>query len=284
MIRCKHALNALIGVMILAPASSQAAVSYMDIWFPDGEVNYFVEPTAWAMRTTIQDVMDYLADHSPLDINEMTGTNAANLHFEATWVAPNGGGYTYAYWDENRNDSLQKIRFDPNNPPSRGTVAHEFGHALGWPHEFQRDTRDDHVDVCWNIDPFNYKPVDTVYWPDPYYNLSPYDFASIMNDGYSSCVSTQSGENVQNRSFDGKTNLLSAHDINAIYRMHGEELGRNDHGDRFGRAVSSGDYDGDGFKDVAVANVQGDDLWLSFYRGVATDASEGIAPSAVDLL
>lgn len=261
----------------LVAGSVHAGVSYEDIWFPDGEVRYFIEADAVQETDTIEDVMTYMAQYTPLKISAAATASDGNLHFAGDWLAPNGGGYTNYYWDENHNDANQKIRFDPNFGMSRTTVAHEFGHALGWPHEFQRDDRDEYVEVCFNVDPFNFSKAGSAFWPDPYNNLSPYDYGSIMNSGYSSCVDNLPGNKVQSRSYSGVWNLLSAHDVNSIYRMHAEGLGTNEHGDRFGVAVGSGDYDDDGFKDVVVANVEDDRLWLVFYRGVATDNSENVA-------
>ncbi|HEX8823028.1 MAG TPA: M12 family metallopeptidase [Archangium sp.] len=263
-------------VGLVTPLAVHASASFSGVWFPYGNVNFFIANDAVGARTTILDTMNYLSAHTPLDIAEVATEGASNLQFEATWASPNGGGYTYGYWDEVRDDQHQKIRFDPNYLPGRSTLVHEFGHALGRPHEFQRDDRDEHVSVCDNLDPFNYAKLGSVYWPDPYYNLSPYDFASSMNGGYSDCVIPLAGQEQQSRSYDGVTNLLSVHDINGIYRMYGEKLGANDAGDRFGVAVASGDYDDDGFKDVAVATLQTGGLWLSFYRGVATAPSENV--------
>jgi hypothetical protein len=274
---CRLAARVVFGfASALVPIAAYSAASFKAVWFPNGNIDYYIADDAEGARDVITDTMVYMAEHTPLEIVEVSRSSDANLRFEATWVSPNGGGYTYGYWDEVRDDSNQKIRFDPNHLPGRTTIAHEFGHALGRPHEFQRDDRDNHVSVCFNVDPFNYSPLGSVYWPDPYYNLSPYDYASVMNEGYSSCVDPLPGANEQSRDYEGVENLLSVHDINGVYRMYGEALGANDDGDRFGVAVASGDYDDDGHKDVAVANVQQGGLWLSFYRGVGTDNSEDV--------
>jgi hypothetical protein len=261
----------------LAPAAGRASVSLTDVWFPFGNIDFFVDPSIDDARDEIVETMEYMADHTPLEINEVGSEAASNLQFEGSWESPDGGGYTLGYWDEDMADSFQDILFDPVVLPSRGTVAHELGHALGRPHEFQRDDRDDHVDVCINADPFNYAAMDTAYWsPDPAVNLSEYDHASVMNGSYvGRCVTTEADEVEQTRDYGGIDNLLSVHDINGLYRTYGEPLGSNTAGDRFGRAVSSGDYDDDGFDDIVVANVQGGDLWLFFYRGVGTAPEEG---------
>jgi hypothetical protein len=269
-------LTTLIVAATLLPGQVHAGGTFRAVWYPDGEITFHIADDAEGARTAITDAMTFMVDHTPLEVTETQSESGANLHFEATWLSPNGGGYTNGYWDENHSDSNKKIRFDPDHLPGRDTVAHEFGHALGFPHEFQRPNRDAHVDVCFNTDPYNYSPAGSAFWPDPYQELSVYDFASVMNDGYSSCVTPLPGQNLQDRDYEGRENLLSVHDINSIYRVYGKNLGANNAGDRFGVAVASGDYDDDGFKDVAVANVQSGGLWLSFYRGVGTAAAEGV--------
>jgi hypothetical protein len=276
MFRHSRRAVSLLTAVLLVPSWAQAGAAFKAVWFPNGNITFRIASDAHGADDDIRETMTYMSEHTPLEIDETTSQSSANLHFEATTTAPNGGGYTYAYWDENRNDDNQKIRFDPNHLPSRFVIAHEFGHALGFAHEFQRDTRDGHVDVCFNVDPFNYAELGSAYWPDPYENLSPYDFASVMNDGYSGCVTPLPGKNQQSRDYHGIYNLFSVHDINSLYRMYGEPLGTNDGGDRFGVAVSSGDYDDDGHKDVVVANLQSGGLYLTFYRGVGTAASENV--------
>src|SRR5262245_43378058 len=100
---------------LLTPFAARAAASFTDVWFPNGNVEFHIADDAEDARDTITDTMTYMAEHTPLEIVESATESGADLHFEATWVAPNGGGYTYAYWDEIRDDDNQKIRFDPNH-------------------------------------------------------------------------------------------------------------------------------------------------------------------------
>lgn len=283
---------------LLAVTALRASASLQDVWYPNGTIKYFIQDDASTRdySDVIQETMEYMTSHTPLDISEAASVDSANLTFAVYWGASDAfcdGGLTDGYWDSNHDDSNKKIRFDPTWAPDRTTVAHEFGHALGRPHEFQRDDRDDYVNLgaCSDVDTWNYGKVSSaayklldLWGPDQYWNLSPYDVDSVMNAGYT-CVAphwdSRYGPDYSypNSSSDGSgniANLLSIHDINGIYRMYADGLGSNDSGDRFGVAVSSGDYDDDGYEDVVVANLQTGNLWLEFYRGVEPDASEDV--------
>jgi Astacin (Peptidase family M12A) len=210
----------------LASPPGNASVSFTDVWYPNGNIHYYIQDDAEDRNYdgTIKDVMDYMIDHTPLDIDQVFDEDDANLHFAVYWGLTDlaaDGGMTNGYWDENHADDNKKIRFDPDNAPGRSTVTHEFGHALGRPHEFQREDRDDYVDVCFNLDPYNYSEVGSSYFPDPAVNLSPYDYGSIMNSGYGSCVTAEdsddtTGSRTYAYSGGSLTNLLSRHDINGI--------------------------------------------------------------------
>src|SRR6185503_16874805 len=45
---------------------------------------------------------------------------------------------------------------------------------------------------------------------------------------------------------------LSAEDINTIYQMYPPKMGDNENGDHLGEAMAAGDFDGDGYDDLAV--------------------------------
>jgi len=257
------------------PIAAFAAAAFTDVWYPDGDIRYYIDHGVLDPHA-IEDTMTYLSEYTPITVEEKTSAGSANLQFLNGSSGLEDDGKTPSYWVQNRADSDKKIKMAATSPLSMDSVMHQVGHALGLVHEFQRDDRDDHVAVCFNVDPVDYSPLGGIYWPDPYYNLSPYDQASVMSDGHQSCVTRLPGEDAGSRMYEYVGNPLSVNDINGLYRMYATEMGSNDPGDRFGAAVSSGDYDNDGFKDIAVANVQGNGLWLSFFRGVATDPAENV--------
>jgi len=263
------------GAIMFALTTTWAGSPFSAVWYPDGKVNYWINDKGGkidpSFAATVRSAMNYVLDYTPVEPTEVSTESESNLEVKTAAAAPECGGYTWKYWDETRSDSKKNLRFDPKCLPNVPSVLHEFGHALGFPHEFQRADRDSFCDVCFNTDPFNYSELGSIYWPDPYYILSQFDYASVMNDGYTGvdgCVS-MFGEGTRN--YDGVNNPLSIADINSLYRMYGKALGTNDQGDRFGVAVSAGDYDGDGYEDIVVANLQDEGLWLEFYRGVGTN-------------
>ena len=207
-----------------------------------------------APRDEITDAMTFMSDHTPLEVTGAEREQRRPALRSQLGLAERRRVHVRVLGREPC-DRNQKIR-STRTPAEPGTVAHEFGHALGFPHEFQRDDRDSYVDVCFNTDPFNYSKMGSAFWPDPHENLSPYDFASVMNDGYSGCVIALPGPDPAGPRLRGRRQPPQR----ARHQQHlprvRQGAGRQRPGDRFGVAVSSGDYDDDGYKDVVVANVQ----------------------------
>ena len=173
------------------------------------------------------------------------------------------------------------------------THIHEIGHALGLSHEQKRPDRDNYVIINWDcIDTGDEvdDDADEIDWSKQYI-LSPpgsdfaeYDFASIMH--YTS--NTGRDEDWQAAPCNGGLPMrrrpevacsvctdhdndgvfdyipssaanLSARDVNALWGMYRDELGVSEAGDRFGAAIASADFDGDGYLDVAIG-APGEDI------------------------
>lgn len=265
----------------MASLSAHAGAAYESVWYPDGKIRW-CNVGIDNGNAGIKNAMKYLGDHTPLDIAEVSESSQyLNLRFQKNILIPANTCWTNGYWDEARPDWNKMIECSPYTEGKVGMyqILHESMHALGFPHEFQRDDRDFYVNVCdteFFNDTFNYAKMGSLFWPDAHNNLSPYDFGSLMNDGYQGCVEPLSGSwDDTSRVYRGEFSPMSVHDINSIYRVYADGLGLDGDGDRFGHAVATGDFDDDGFEDVAVASMDpvsgGYQPSVFFFRGVGVD-------------
>lgn len=263
----------------LASSDPMEGGAFREVWFADGRVPYYVDAAFSTGETaTIDAAMNFLEDHTPIDVTKFPSAGSSRrLRFRAV---TGGCGMAYGYWDENRSNPA--IRLGASCRTAR-TVHHEMFHGLGFAHEFQRPDRNDHVSVCFNSDPFNYGKLGSAFWPDEHAMLSPFDFESVTNAGYTGaggCISSTVG------TFDfprwkGIAQPLSRHDINSLYRMYAKPLSSAEEEATFGNALAAGDFDDDGIEDLVVADLDpmptSAIINLSFFKGVELDESEGKA-------
>lgn len=142
------------------------------------------------------------------------------------------------------------------------TIVHEILHSLGFNHEQTRGDRDEIIDI-------NYQCIDNDYEgnfeaDDPVVDLEPYDMGSIMHyNAWAFCLGWEDGacDNLQcppitwagtSVAIPNQSGELTTNDINSIYRVYHNPVGANEAGDQFGNAVAHGDFDGDGYDDLAV--------------------------------
>lgn len=256
--------------------------AFLEVWFPDGDIPFSLDAAFSATDADeVREVMDFFEDHTPLETTEVsTTTGLRHLHFNDVNSAPYCG-LAFEYWVQNKSNPQLDIR---NSCNTEGTAFHEMFHALGFPHEFQRPDRDDFVNVCFNLDPFNYAKTGSAFWPDEHAMLSPFDFESVTNGGYTGaggCISSTIGS-FTDPQWRGSNQPLSRHDINSVYRIYGKPLDDAEPNDNYGNALAAGDFDDDGIEDLVVVsrermNADFARIYLNFYRGVELDPSEGQA-------
>ena len=131
------------------------------------------------------------------------------------------------------------------------TAQHEMGHEMGRIHEHTRS------DYCHTVaihpdqvDPDRLSNYATVADSQ---NLTPYDAYSVMQYPQSAALNLIGCTDLSQPACKfGDNGVLTADDINTIYRMYEPSLGANEQSDHFGYAMAVGDFDGDGYDDLAV--------------------------------
>ncbi|XP_057296062.1 zinc metalloproteinase nas-14-like [Hydractinia symbiolongicarpus] len=114
---------------------------------------------------------------------------------------------------------------------SRGIVAHEMMHCLGFYHEQSRPDRDEYVQVLWdNIIPGTQGNYEQVTWNDVVKMNSPYDYGSVMHYGLIGFSKNGSPTLKLLKPYDGivgQRDGLSDEDISQLKRYYGDVTATN---------------------------------------------------------
>jgi FG-GAP repeat/Astacin (Peptidase family M12A) len=252
-----------------------------EVWFPAGVIRWGSTQTTPDILDGIRDTMKYYATRTPLQLTEIPYINQGGMPPEellgtlevrySEGVFNDGySGQTKHYRKPNLGNKMVKLSFErvKTREHAASVLAHEMGHVLGFTHEFQRIDRDDHgvsVDFDLGRDPYNGGRPDKK-------NVrltSPYDFASAWATGYGGAKPPHNGPTGSE---------LSKHDINSAYRVYARALGTLTDGIQYGESAATGDFDGDGTADLAIAaqySAPGADQGsIYFYKGVVQAEEE----------
>jgi hypothetical protein len=268
-------------LMLFNAVTVRSAQVIREVWFPDGIITWHATKFSANLIIGVRDAMDYLEQRTPIELTERDNGELeirfSNGPFKG-WYGGMTKGYRNLVDGFPLNKSGKRVRISSmhNNTANnvRNNLLHEMGHVLGFTHEFQRkDRKENGVSICaaCSLDKFNFKKMDE----KKVHILTPYDSNSRFSTGYDDVTPAPQ------RPIGA---LLSRHDINGLYRVYGRAFSSDDmalsglrDSDRFGVAVTTGDYDGDNIEDIAVASVEGDaprTVFINFFKGVITGPND----------
>lgn len=245
-------------------------------------------------RSKVRSTLEAMELKLPLRFIEDTGENADN-YITFDWAAADstfggvsdsigmdGGEQTIKFRSGHLNDPFNPHWFETyHRQPTAGTIRHEVLHAVGLWHEQSRQDRamfvavDDDCIIDEKESQFEIKSGAT--------SVGPYDFSSIMHYGATSycdpwptilgpdpdgdgCVCKPMVPKVSGATIGGGARPagFSIEDTNTIYRMYARSYGSSSASDHYGKAVAIGDFDADGYDDLAVGVPDEERLTGSF--------------------
>lgn len=234
------------------------------------------------IRTRVRTTLTAMGNKLPVSFVEDTTNTAAN-YVKFDWapadsnfggssdsIGMDGGEQTIVFPIGHVQDTSLPQALPYNIQPNAGTLRHEVLHAIGLWHEQSRSDRDSFVTVntqciqSGQTSQFDIQSGATT--------VGPYDFNSIMHYApsafcipWSFAIPDPDGDGCACASMTSKIagtaiapsgrplpGGFSIEDTNTLYRMYTRSPLSDAAGDHYGHAVASGDFDGDGYDDLAV--------------------------------
>ncbi|XXT21237.1 M12 family metallopeptidase [Sorangium sp. So ce429] len=245
----------------VASARSPLVRVFGDRFWPNGDVPYCFDadfPPEW--KSTVHSAIANMERRLPIDFTHVRCDDGYDDYVRFIRGFDDSGGESEdTGWDEGEQDiTIFSV-------PSESLVTHEMLHALGMHHEQVRSDRGNYVNINWScIDDdkeHNYELKDDTA------TSGVYDYQSIMHYRTGAwCVSSPPSSCMvpngtgtacatilkEDGSVIGSNSVMSREDINSMFYMYSEPFPTSASGDFAGTAVAIGDFDNDGYSDVAV--------------------------------
>jgi hypothetical protein len=228
-----------------------AVVDSLSLLWPNDVVPYTIDPSL-TNQARVTNAIAILEANSGIDFRLRNGeTDFVNFTVSTeTDVSRSALG---------RQGSPQSITIWPDH--STQVVVHEMMHAIGFYHEQSRTDRDTYIDV--HTECIRSGSSGEFAKATSSEALEPYDVTSIMHYGPDNFCKLVSATNqtcvCDTMTLDGGGSVptwnnrpLSTNDINSLWRLYNHPIGANEANDGFGNALAHGDFDGDGYDDLAV--------------------------------